>query len=268
MVTASHNPPAGQRLQGLPRRRQPDRAARRRRDLRRDRGGRPARRRAPRRRLAACSATTSSTPTSTTVAGARRPDGPRDLRVVYTPLHGVGGATVLAGDAPRRLRRRRTSCPRRPSPTRTSRPSPFPNPEEPGAMDLAMALAAEVGRRPRASPTTRTPTGAPSRSPGRTAGGCCAATRSGRCSATSCSARARGASTPTSIVSSSLLGRWPRRAGQPYVETLTGFKWIGRRRGAGVRLRGGAGLLRRPRASSGQGRRLGAAAARASSRRC
>jgi phosphomannomutase len=31
-----------------------------------------------------------------------------------------------------------------------------------------------------------------------------------------------------SIVSSSLLGKMAKAAGQPYVETLTGFKWIGR----------------------------------------
>ena len=36
----------------------------------------------------------------------------------------------------------------------------FPNPEEPGAMDLALALAASGSRRHRRSPTTRTPTAA------------------------------------------------------------------------------------------------------------
>ena len=46
---------------------------------------------------------------------------------------------------------------------------------------------------------------------------------------------------------------------QPYAETLTGFKWIGRVPAPRVRLRGGARLLRRPGAREGQGRRLRAA---------
>ncbi len=41
-------------------------------------------------------------------------------------------------------------------------------------------------------------------------------------------ARGRTGTWATSIVSSSLLGRMAAAAGQPYVETLTGFKWIGR----------------------------------------
>ncbi len=38
-----------------------------------------------------------------------------------------------------------TSSPSRPSPTPTSPPSPFPNPEEPGALDLALAEASRSG---------------------------------------------------------------------------------------------------------------------------
>ncbi len=60
----------------------------------------------------------------------------------------------------------------------------------------------------------------------------------------------------TSIVSSSLLGKMAAAAGQPYAETLTGFKWIGRVREPRLRLRGGARLLRRPDPREGQGRRL------------
>ena len=82
-----------------------------------------------------------------TVAGLAG-DGPRDLRTVYTPLHGVGGTSVLqvletAGfDAPSVVEQQEEPDPDFPTVA-------FPNPEEPGAMDLAMALAAAHRRRPR-----------------------------------------------------------------------------------------------------------------------
>ncbi len=69
---------------------------------------------------------------------------PRTLRVVHTALHGVGAAVldeVLA----------RAGFTDRHQVPEQARPDPdfptvaFPNPEEPGAMDLARALAAEVG---------------------------------------------------------------------------------------------------------------------------
>ncbi len=72
-----------------------------------------------------------------------RPGGPRDLTLVYTPLHGVGGESVV--DA---LQRAGFAAPHV-TPAQAD-PDPdfptvaFPNPEEPGAMDLAMQLAAEV----------------------------------------------------------------------------------------------------------------------------
>ena len=69
--------------------------------------------------------------------------GPRTLRLVHTSLHGVGSAVVdevldRAGFADRHVV------------LEQSEPDPdfptvaFPNPEEPGAMDLALALAAKV----------------------------------------------------------------------------------------------------------------------------
>ena len=76
-------------------------------------------------------------------------DGPRDLDIVYTPLHGVGGTSVRAGPRDRRLHPTPRGRRSRSIPTRTSRRSPFPNPEEPGAMDLAMALAESARRRHR-----------------------------------------------------------------------------------------------------------------------
>src|SRR6478609_6987185 len=78
-----------------------------------------------------------------TVAGLAA-DGPRDLEIVYTPLHGVGGTSVAqvletAGfDAPRIVAQQEQPDPDFPTVS-------FPNPEEPGAMDLAMALAGTSG---------------------------------------------------------------------------------------------------------------------------
>ena len=161
-----------------------------------------------------------------TVAGLAE-DGPRDLRIVYTPLHGVGGTTVAqvletAGfDAPHVVEQQEHPDPDFPTVS-------FPNPEEPGAMDLAMALAARAHRPTWWSPTTPTPTAAPSRCPTSTAGGCCAATRWAPCWPTTCSPAGGTGTYANSIVSSSLLGKMAAAAGQPHEETLTGFKWIGR----------------------------------------
>ena len=136
-------PAARQRLQGLPRRRQPDRAAGRRRDRRPDRGRRAGRRRPARSRRQGPRARRSSTATSTPSPGWSS-DGPRDLEIVYTPLHGVGGVPVervleAAGfDAPSVVEQQEQPDPDFPTVA-------FPNPEEPGAMDLAMALAERNG---------------------------------------------------------------------------------------------------------------------------
>ena len=71
------------------------------------------------------------------------PDGARELRVVHTALHGVGSEVVVAA-----FTRAGFSAPVVvPS---QSEPDPefptvsFPNPEEPGAIDAALALAARV----------------------------------------------------------------------------------------------------------------------------
>ena len=67
--------------------------------------------------------------------------GPRDLGVVYTPLHGVGRDLVVevltrAGFPPP------TVVPRQGAPDPDFPTVAFPNPEEPGALDLALAQAA------------------------------------------------------------------------------------------------------------------------------
>jgi phosphomannomutase len=153
-------------------------------------------------------------------------DGPRDLDLVYTPLHGVGGASVLqvletAGfSAPRVVEQQEQPDPDFPTVS-------FPNPEEPGAMDLALALAAEhgadlvVANDPDAD---RCAAAVPTGNGWRMLRG----DEVGALLAHHLMARGRTGTWATSIVSSSLLGRMAAAAGQPYVETLTGFKWIGR----------------------------------------
>ena len=153
-------------------------------------------------------------------------DGPRDLETVYTPLHGVGGLSVLqvletAGfSAPHVVSQQEEPDPDFPTVA-------FPNPEEPGAMDLAMALASErgadlvVANDPDADRCAAAVPGAHGwrMLRGDEVGALLGAhlLRSGR----------QGVYA-TTIVSSSLLGKMAAAAGQEYVETLTGFKWIGR----------------------------------------
>ena len=103
----------------------------------------------------------------------------------------------------------------------------FPNPEEPGALELAIALA-EAHHVDLVSPTTPTPIGGGRRPDPQRAGGCSTATRSGRSSATTCSPRASPA---TAAVHDRLVGvarQDRRRSRRGYGETLTGFKWVNR----------------------------------------
>ena len=140
-------------------------------------------------------------------------DGPRDLDIVYTPLHGVGGTAVLqvletAGfEAPRVVAEQEEPDPDFPT-------VGFPNPEEPGAMDLASPWPSAAA--PTSSwPTTPTPTAAPPRCPACRAGGCCAATRSEHCSPTTCSAAGARAPTPPRSCRRRCSARWPRPPASP-----------------------------------------------------
>ncbi len=153
-------------------------------------------------------------------------DGPRDLDIVYTPLHGVGGAAVAqvletAGfGLPRIVAQQEQPDPDFPTVS-------FPNPEEPGAMDLAMALAEEhgadlvVANDPDAD---RCAAAVPGPQGWRMLRG----DEVGALLASHLLRAGRTGTYATSIVSSSLLGKMAAKAGQPYAETLTGFKWIGR----------------------------------------
>jgi phosphomannomutase len=153
-------------------------------------------------------------------------DGPRDLSLVYTPLHGVGGESVLqvletAGfSEPRVVEEQEQPDPDFPTVA-------FPNPEEPGAMDLAMALAEQhgadlvVANDPDAD---RCAAGVPGPHGWRMLRG----DEVGALLAHHLLSRGKQGIYANSIVSSSLLGKQAAAAGQQHVETLTGFKWIGR----------------------------------------
>jgi phosphomannomutase len=158
-----------------------------------------------------------------TVAGLAG-DGPRDLRLVYTPLHGVGGTSVVqvletAGfEAPHVVSQQEQPDPDFPTVS-------FPNPEEPGAMDLAVALAAEhradlvVANDPDAD---RCAAAVPDAHGWRMLRG----DEVGALLAHHLLSLGREGTYACSIVSSSLLGKLAAAAGQPFAETLTGFKWI------------------------------------------
>jgi phosphomannomutase len=160
------------------------------------------------------------------------PSARQDLRIVYTPMHGVGGTTVqrvleLAG------------FPAPDEPPAQAQPDPdfptvsFPNPEEPGAMDLALALAAEVdadlvvANDPDAD---RCAVGLPTgdRAESRSGWQMLRGDEVGALLAHHLLSHGKKGVYAQSIVSSSLLGTMAAAAGQPHEETLTGFKWIGR----------------------------------------
>jgi phosphomannomutase len=162
------------------------------------------------------------------VASVALPDGPRDLRIVYTPLHGCGGEVM-------RRAMQATGFPAPEAVIEQAAPDPdfptvaFPNPEEPGAIDLAMSLAQReeadliIANDPDAD---RCAVGAPTPVGWRMLTG----DEVGALLATHLIAREPGLTGvfACSIVSSSLLGKIAGRHGLGYAETLTGFKWIGR----------------------------------------
>lgn len=155
--------------------------------------------------------------------------GITDLRIVYTPLHGVAGATVAELFA-------RAGYDDFDTVMEQSAPDPdfptvsFPNPEEPGALDLALALAQEsdadllLANDPDGDRIAAAiPAGNFWRALSGDEIGCLLADH----------LLTYGDGGPerivaTTVVSSRLLSRIAEDHGVGYVETLTGFKWLAR----------------------------------------
>lgn len=158
------------------------------------------------------------------------PGSPRTARTVYTAMHGVGKDTLLAAFA-------RAGFPVPDLVAEQAEPDPdfptvaFPNPEEPGAMDLSFAKAREVdpdliiANDPDAD---RCAAAVKDATEGRTDWRMLRGDEVGALLAAHLVRRGARGTFAESIVSSSLLGRIAEKAGLAYEETLTGFKWIAR----------------------------------------
>jgi phosphomannomutase len=162
------------------------------------------------------------------------PPGAAWLRFVYTPLHGVAGGLALrafeqAGFAEPDV----VSAQAEPDPDFPT--VAFPNPEEPGALDLALAQARRIDADlviANDPDGDRLAVAAPDRA---APGGWRTLTGDQVGALLGCYLLDRFPAPPagpddrllaTTIVSSTLLSRIVASAGARYAETLTGFKWI------------------------------------------
>lgn len=153
----------------------------------------------------------------------------RGVTVAYSAMHGVGGATLLQAFAASQF-----SAPvvveAQQQPDPNFRTVAFPNPEEPGAMDLLLDRARESGAllalandpdADRLGAAIPTPDGGWRRLTG---------DELGWLLADHILAHTAGDDrlVVTTLVSSSMLGRMAADHGVHFKETYTGFKWIGR----------------------------------------
>jgi phosphomannomutase len=159
-------------------------------------------------------------------AAARVPDGPRDVRLVHSAMHGVGTRPLLALFD-------RAGFPPPVLVDEQARPDPdfptvaFPNPEEPGALDLALARAGEVGADALVAndpDADRLAVAVPEAGRWRALTG----DELGALLADQALATTSGDDrlVVCSLVSSTMLGRIAAAYGVPWETTLTGFKWI------------------------------------------
>ena len=166
------------------------------------------------------------------VAAGTPADGQPELNVVYTPMHGVAGGLMLraigqAGFADPHV----VAAQAEPDPDFPT--VAFPNPEEPGALDLAVADALRLGSDlvivsdpdgDRLAVAVPDPAGTAGwrMLTGDQVGALLGAALLDR------TAGEEGRLVASTIVSSTLLARIAAAAGARYAETLTGFKWISR----------------------------------------
>lgn len=161
------------------------------------------------------------------------PDGPRDLQIVLTSMHGVGGETAL---------RVLNACgftdievvPEQHEPDPDFPTVAFPNPEEPGALDLAIALAREQGAElilandPDADRSSAAIPDTDSLSGWRQLTGDEIGALLGDQTARELANRSESGVLANSVVSSRLLKQIAESYGLQHQTMLTGFKWISR----------------------------------------
>jgi phosphomannomutase len=153
--------------------------------------------------------------------------GPREIAIAHTAMHGVGTAVIervfrAAGFAPLH------TVPEQAEPDPDFPTVAFPNPEEPGALDLALALAHNTGAQlliANDPDADRCAVAAPDRSG---AWRVLTGNEVGILLADWLIAKGVRGTYATTIVSSTMLRAMAARHGVGYAETLTGFKWISR----------------------------------------
>jgi len=166
------------------------------------------------------------------VARLRATAGPVDLRVAYTPLHGVGlevlrRAFDRAGIAPPVV----VAAQAEPDPAFPT--VAFPNPEEPGAMDLLLDLASAEGADLAVAndpDADRLALAVPGPRAGVEGWRVLTGDEIGLLLADHLLRHGRGDGglLVTTVVSSSALAALAARHGVEFAETLTGFKWLAR----------------------------------------